>query len=200
MNNCTDVDVKKKLISVYKVINNSFIPVPGEMTTYLKLTVSYEIVIINRTDYRISNLSIRDTLFGLINNPLIVLELKILSCCDNVVIRPAEDIITEDCPQLLDVCKSYISPHSSCKIIITVSFSAVIGLLGSTTPKAPSPIIRELMNSIIIDGCVQKISKCGCCYKTVGNINTINNSSELWADKDGVTLTTKYIPPLPIDI
>lgn len=185
-----EIDIYTKLISVYKVRNNTNPDQDlNQEQSYLKLSISYEIVIINKTDYKINNLSIKDTFFGLLNNPLINTNINMRSCNDNLVVIIGEYV--SDCPELLDSNKSYLLPHSSGRIIVNVILSAVTGNYGNFTPVTPPPIIYELMNYIIVNGYLEKKSECNN-YLPVAKMNTITSKTELWIEKDGVILTNPF--------
>lgn len=166
-----DLFVEKTLLSVYKVkrITND---------GYDKIVLSYDITLINESCYEITNVGIQDTLFNLMGSIQALIGLRIISCCDSLVVRSVDDIYEEDCPQLLKSSISYIPPCSACRIIVTV---IVVGYPETTVE------IRQLMNTITVTGRLKSEGPCGTCKQTI-NIEPIVKKSILWTEENGLKL------------
>jgi hypothetical protein len=141
----SDIKVKKILLSKDRQINqqitspeNPFIGIGNQQLVY-----SYELLLINESCDTITDLGIVDTFFGSITSLQLTIGLRIVSCCDNIVIRSLDDIYQEDCPQLLE-SKSYLPPCSVCKIIVTVILE--------NFKETPVKQIKKLTNTMIVTG------------------------------------------------
>jgi hypothetical protein len=169
-----DLFVEKNLISVYKVQNRLVASDSNfKYIAYTKAVFTYDITLINNTCYTLRNIGIQDTFFGLMNSIQVLIGLRITSCCDNLVVRPVDDIYQDTCPQLLDTCNSYLPPFSACTIIVGVVISPSIN--------NAKPEINELRNTITVTGDIEYKSSCE--GMKLWPIKPILEDSIIWEDK-----------------
>ncbi len=174
----SDLFVAKTLVSVYRQLS---LDTPG---LYIKLVISYDITLINESCCKISNVGIQDTLFNLISSLQVLLGLRIVSCCDSLIVRPIDDIFERQCPQLLDTANSFIPPCSACRVIVTVILHGF--------PENPSAEIRQLMNTITVTGKIDSPPHCGCCQKS-DTIEPIVKKSILWTEENPIILAAHNV-------
>jgi hypothetical protein len=144
-----DLCVDKKIISVYKLgAAPPFIdPDTGEIVrnaSYETLSVTYELILKNKSSSPINNLNIRDTLWGtaLIGSDELDVTVQVTSCCETISIKSSDDIISS-CGQLLNPCESYLDSYATCKILIALTFVAIADVFIE---------IPYVLNTIIITG------------------------------------------------
>jgi hypothetical protein len=122
-----------------------------------RFTAKYEIVLINQSNKCISDIKIKDSLFGSIAGCCPVIECVDVSvpACDkcNLLVQ------TQECERkkgiLLEPCGSSVPPCSICTLILTIK--------GFFEDQDSARLdLAYLQNTLIITGVIRKKSSCGC--------------------------------------
>lgn len=154
----SDLTVEKNLLSVY---TSPLLPIAptARVISIASLTLVYEIILKNKSCCKIGNINIQDSLFGLFDNrstaPFV--NVSVRSCSDNLI-PITEESILGNCGRLLDNCRSFVPPCTTSRLIVTVTLRPRI--------TAQNLIVSKLLNSVIVTGCLESESHCGCCKKS----------------------------------
>jgi hypothetical protein len=121
-------------------------------TLFSQLLLTYEIVIINKTNNKISDICLFDSLAGMTfeNNTMpFTSEVSVIKCPGNITLYELDEVAARK-GQLNDPSLSYLPPNSVTKILLKLA-------LGS----APGSIceIRYVQNSICLEGTLE-VAKC----------------------------------------
>lgn len=126
------MEVHKNLLNVCRIPLAALIQliVSGQLNNnvhFSQIVLTYEIILINKSNNYITNLGISDTLAGLAlqqgSITPFVTNMKIIGCSSHII--PATDQkIADSYGQLLNVKESCLPPNSTTKIILDLALSA----------------------------------------------------------------------------
>lgn len=162
------LEVHKNLLNVCRIPLAALIQpfISGQLQNnihFSQIILTYEIILINKSNNYITNLGISDTLAGIAlqqgsTTPFIT-NMQIIGCPSHIILA-SNQMIADTNGQLLDVNESRLPPNSTTKIILNLALSA---------PNDKICEIRQVQNSVCIDGMVND-----------KKMNTIVATSPIW--------------------
>lgn len=139
---CDGIEIEKNILSECRVFGQS----EGGS---LQRLITYEIIIKNNTDCRLTELSLIDTFVGAFTDPqptnLLQLSLETVACSGNVVLLSQQEVL-QNKGQLVNVDESYIKPCSACIIILKITLSF---------PEQDQCEISVINNSVVLNGVLE---------------------------------------------
>lgn len=174
------LQVTKNLISVSKVPNTSLIPAFQSLfgatvypTPYGSAKFVYEIVLTNTGSYRLTNLSVFDSLLANVATGTIdtaASSIVVTQGATGLVPLSVADAITAK-GQLLNVTESLINACSINRIVVTLVFVA---------PNADLYNLAELLNTITVEGTIEKSPATLCRPAVTCTFSPLLVSAQLW--------------------
>jgi hypothetical protein len=189
---CIDVpiDVEKNILAIYRAPTGiSSFSTDENFLRYNAFILSYEIVIRNRSKRRITNVSVRDSLWGFglteINTgtqtDAIAFFMSASSCCSNLAVRENGTDIVNACGELTIPSQSSLEPCSSCTILVELSFIPRDKNPNTGHPEPELVRVPYLLNTVTITGKLGPSGHCNQC-KSGASIIPIFFKSEAYED------------------
>jgi len=174
--------VEKNLLTVARVPLAGFVEALAEgtlpaNTPFAQLVLTYEIVLVNKSEKEICNLSVFDSLAGVVfadsRSGTVPFDSTVIaiSSCDSLTPFTRNEIVNRR-GQLIDSANSYLPPCSTSRIILT---------LAMTAPENSICEIRYVQNTVSVEGRVYDCNK----YK---RIEPVMDKSAIWETDSDVTL------------
>lgn len=179
-----NICVQKNLLTVCRVpgaalissyYTNGMLP-----NAYAQLVLTYEIVLLNKTNSKIANISLFDSLAGITFENAYTSTVEIIKCPGHITLYEMEEIAARK-GLLNNPDGSYLPPNSITTIVLKLAIQA---------PPNSMCEIRYVCNSIYLEGCIET-SACKN-NKIIVNRNPINpiiEKSNIWqTDSDFIFL------------
>lgn len=191
-----DICVEKNLLTVCRIPLASaveFFVANGNLppsTYFSQLLLTYEIVLINKTAFKISDINIYDTLAGLTfveNSIPFTNSIEIVKCPGHIVLYETDEIAYRK-GQLNDPDASYLPPNSVTTIVVKLAMGAPEGTICE---------VRYVQNSVSVEGILEKSTcKNNKVYINKHPIVPIVEKSHIWKTKSDFTFLVGIFVPL----